>query len=105
MYIKHLYQKWNYGEYTLIIDIEEDFDGDVAKATHTIIEPNGNLIIAPISPYEINKTCLEFYVDCNMPSKKDNGGYNYRYPDLVNYYFSPDFEKQIKNNKGKYNGK
>ena len=95
MYIKHLHQKWNYGTYTLIIDIEEDYDGDVAKATHTIIDSEGTKTIAPISPYEFNKNCLEFYIDCNMPSKKDNGGNNYRWDDLTKIYYSAEFAKQM----------
>ena len=103
MYIKHLHQKWNYGSYTLMIDVEEDYDGDVSKATHNIILPDGKKIIAPISPYEFNRNCLEFYIDCKMPSKKDNGGHNYRWDDLTKIYYSVDFAKQMKTNKGEYN--
>jgi len=102
MYIKHLHQKWNYGSYTLMIDVEEDYDGDVSKATHTIILPDGKKIIAPISPYEFNRNCLEFYIDCKMPSKKDNGGHNYRWDDLTKIYYSVDFAKQMKTRKGEY---
>ena len=102
MYIKHLHQKWNYGSYTLMIDVEEDYDRDVSKATHTIILPDGKKITAPISPYEYNRNCLEFYIDCKMPSKKDNGGHNYRWDDLTKIYYSVDFAKQMKTNKGEY---
>ena len=102
MYIKHLHQKWNYGAYTLMIDVEEDYDGDVSKSTHTIILPDGKKITAPISPYEYNRNCLEFYIDCNMPSKKANGGHNYRWDDLTKIYYSVDFAKQMKTNKGEY---
>ena len=105
MYIKQLHHKWTYGEYTLIMDIEEDFDGDVAKATHTIIDADGKKIIAPVSPYEFNRNCLEFYIDCNMPTKKDNGGHNYRWDDLSKLYYSVAFAKQMKTNKGEYNAK
>ena len=98
MHIKHLHQKWNYGSYILMIDVEKDYDEDVSKATHTIIDDEGNETIAPISPYEFSRGCLEFYIDCNMPSKKNNGGYNYRWDDLSKIYYSVDFAKQMKNN-------
>ena len=100
MYIKQLHQKWSYGSYTLIIDIEEDYDGDVAKATHYIIDSDGNKTVAPLSPYEVGRNALEFYIDCKLPSKKDNGGMNYRLDDLINLYYSVDFAKQMKKQRG-----
>tara|TARA_R110002074_G_scaffold213196_1_gene382829 strand:+ start:92 stop:409 length:318 start_codon:yes stop_codon:yes gene_type:complete len=105
MHIKHLHQKWNYGTYILMIDVEEDYDGDVSKATHTIIDADGNKTIAPVSPYEFSRGCLEFYIDCNMPSKQENGGRNYRWDDLSKLYYSVDFAKQMKTNKGENNAK
>lgn len=105
MFIKHLHQKWNYGSYILMIDVEQDYDEDVSKATHTIIDDEGNKTIAPVSPYEFSRGCLEFYIDCNMPSKKDNGGHNYRWDDLSKIYYSVDFAKQMKNNNKEYDVK
>lgn len=91
MLIKHLHQKWKYGSYTLIIDVEEDYDEDVAKATHTIIDAAGVILVAPISPYEFNRNCLELYIDCDLPTKKDNGGNNFRWDDLSKLYYSKEF--------------
>tara|TARA_R110000803_G_scaffold23228_3_gene57194 strand:+ start:4313 stop:4579 length:267 start_codon:yes stop_codon:yes gene_type:complete len=88
-----------------MIDVEQDYDEDVSKATHTIIDDEGNKTIAPVSPYEFSRGCLEFYIDCNMPSKKDNGGHNYRWDDLSKIYYSVDFAKQMKNNNKEYDVK
>lgn len=95
MYIKKMYQKWSYEGKTLIIDINEDYDRDVAKATHIIIDSKGNETIAPLSPYEFDRNALELYVDCKMPSKKDNGGYNYRYDDLSKIFYSKEFRNSM----------
>ncbi len=63
--------KWTYKGHQC--EIWEDDDGDVIKAWHQVITPEGKLLMADISPYLWSSDLVNMWIDAGYP-KRISGG-------------------------------
>ena len=100
--------QWEYEGHQMIITIDEE-PGEVKKAWHEVISPDGEKMVASITPYNTERETLELWVDAGYPQREKNNwdkeslqkliqqqetiGQNFEYDSA----FGPDVEASLKN--------
>ena len=62
-------QKWNYKDHLCFIHIEHELDDSVSKAFHYITKPSGEMVLAPLTPYDCKRSLVEDWIDLGYPAR------------------------------------
>jgi hypothetical protein len=59
---------WNYKGYAC--KIEPEFQDDCVKAWHSVVTPDGDYLIADLTPYDFSQEIVEAWIDAGCPDRQ-----------------------------------